>query len=319
MATLIADLDATDADRVHRRLSAIAAGLASTAAAAGEPDSRTRDQMRADVLVDILLGRWHPAGTAAVDTGTSRPPDPGPAGTTPQVQVIVTLATLLGLAEDPAEIPGMGPVPAAVARELAADGRWQAWIADAAGSITATGRANYVPDAALARLVRAREPRCRFPGCHQPATHCDLDHAIPWPRGATTPENLGPLCRRHHSLKTHTPWFLEPDHASPQACSPDPESRNDLRRSSPSAEPSPQSRNGPGHVTELSPGPGHPSDVARPCPDPGPRPGPDASPGPSRGWRWRTPAGFVVNDGPQPPLQHLTPTDPRVTSQRRRC
>ncbi len=31
----------------------------------------------------------------------------------------------------------------------------------------------------------------------------DLDHCVPWPRGATTCENLCCLCRRHHRLKTH--------------------------------------------------------------------------------------------------------------------
>ncbi len=47
MATLVADLDATDAHRIHRRLSAIATGLADPG------DGRTRDQVRADVLVDV--------------------------------------------------------------------------------------------------------------------------------------------------------------------------------------------------------------------------------------------------------------------------
>jgi hypothetical protein len=43
---------------------------------------------------------------------------------------------------------------------------------------------------------------------------CDLDHTVPWPRGRTTPDNLGPLCRRHHNLKTHHGWRLvnDPQH-----------------------------------------------------------------------------------------------------------
>ena len=120
------------------------------------------------------------------------------------------MQTILGLADHPAQVPGLGPIPADVARELAADGRWRAWVTDAAGAVTATGSAGYVPSAGLARLVRAREPRCRFPGCRQPSTRCDLDHTIPWPRGSTEAANLGPLCRRHHVLKTHAGWDLDP-------------------------------------------------------------------------------------------------------------
>ena len=128
--------------------------------------------------------------------------------------------------------------------------------ADATGAVTATGSRGYVPSAALARLIRAREPRCRFPGCHQPATRCDLDHAVPWPHGLTTVDNLGPLCRRHHNLKTHTPWVLDP----------------------------------------APPPPANPAGTTSG--------GPTAAPG----WRWRTPAGLTIADGPEPPLeQHRAP------------
>ena len=48
-------------------------------------------------------------------------------------------------------------------------------------------------------------------GCRRPADACDLDHAKPWPEGATTMENLGPLCRRHHVMKTHYGWELVPE------------------------------------------------------------------------------------------------------------
>jgi hypothetical protein len=128
--------------------------------------------------------------------------------------VIVPLEVLMRLSDDPAEVPGVGPITAELARELAADGTWRAWVTDAAGTIVATGARAYVPTEAIARLVRAREPHCRFPGCRRPANRCDLDHAIPWPRGSTTPDNLGPLCRRHHNLKTHGGWQLLPEASS---------------------------------------------------------------------------------------------------------
>jgi hypothetical protein len=244
MATLIADLAATDAHRIHRRLSAIAAGLADPA------DTRTRDQVRADVLVDILLGG---------DTSPS-------AGTRPEISVVMSLDDVLGVTDQPAHIPGHGLIPADLARSLAADATWRAWITDATGAVVATGVSGYAPSAAIARLVRAREPECRMPGCRQPANRCDLDHAVAYPAGPTSPTNLGPLCRRHHVLKTHMGWALEPRPAGAVV-------------SDVSFEPAPRT--------------GAPPGVDPPGVDP---PGPVA-------WRWRTPAGFSVWDHPDPPLE----------------
>ena len=47
-----------------------------------------------------------------------------------------------------------------------------------------------------------------MPGCTRPAEECDLDHAVPWPDGPTSAANLGPLCRRHHILRTHYGYDL---------------------------------------------------------------------------------------------------------------
>ena len=217
MASLVADLAEVDAHRIHWRLTAIAAGLQADGADDGPPEPRTRDQVRADVLVDLLLGgpTVQPGAPGRAGDTSSLPaqedgPHGGSAPPRPDIQVVVSLETLLGLAEQPAHVPGLGPIPAEVARELAAEGRWRALVSDASGAITAVGSHTYTPGAAVARLVRAREPHCRFPGCRQPAVRCDLDHTVPWPRGATTPQNLGPLCRRHHRLKTDGGWALEP-------------------------------------------------------------------------------------------------------------
>ncbi len=265
MATLLADIDETDAHRIHRRISAIAKGLADPA------DPRTRDQVRADVLVDLLLGGPEadqfrncdpPCDSEAPDSPDGHDTHARRATSTPmprtEVKVVVSLATLLGLAEDPAVLPGVGPITADVARTLAADGRWTAWITDAAGAVAATGSRGYVPSEPLARLVCAREPQCRMPGCRQPAERCDLDHTVPWPAGLTEAANLGPLCRRHHVMKTHAGWELLPELplAPPAADQPW------------TATPSPET-----------------TAQDQPC-----------APSPAPGWRWRTPAGFTVRD-----------------------
>ncbi|MFM7775475.1 MAG: DUF222 domain-containing protein, partial [Actinomycetota bacterium] len=44
------------------------------------------------------------------------------------INVTVDLPTLLGLAENPAELEGHGPIPASIARKLAADGKWRTFV-----------------------------------------------------------------------------------------------------------------------------------------------------------------------------------------------
>ena len=60
-----------------------------------------------------------------------------------------------------------------------------------------------VPDR-LADQTAERDLTCVFPWCTRPADDCDIDHAIPYAEGGpTASDNLAPLCRRHHRLKTH--------------------------------------------------------------------------------------------------------------------
>ena len=75
----------------------------------------------------------------------------------------------------------------------------------------------YAPTDRLREQAVLTNPECVFPWCTQPSRGCDLDHLEPWapdPNGGqTTTENLAPLCRHHHRLKTHTAWTyrrLEP-------------------------------------------------------------------------------------------------------------
>jgi hypothetical protein len=87
------------------------------------------DELRARAYMDLLLGTdSRPGQDATAGTGESRdstvPAGTVPAGTVPAgfagtVNLIVPAATLLGLAERPGEIPGIGPVDPALARDLA--------------------------------------------------------------------------------------------------------------------------------------------------------------------------------------------------------
>lgn len=218
-------LPEVEALRIYRRLSARAHAQA---ADADQTDSRSIDQRRSDLFVETFLTSSPHADTSTSSSagsvpelgsgpGTGLRPGSGAAsgassGGAVEVCVVASVETLLGLCDTPGYVPGLGPVSADTARELAADGTWRAWLTDAAGIVTAVGTAGYRPSAGLARMITAREPTCRFPGCTVPAALCDLDHAVPWPAPpGTTPENLGPLCRRHHRLKTHLGHQLATD------------------------------------------------------------------------------------------------------------
>ena len=70
-----------------------------------------------------------------------------------------------------------------------------------------------VPDR-LREQVILRDQSCVFPWCTRSARKMDADHVIPYAAGGTTSsDNIAPLCRRHHRLKTHSAWsytMLEP-------------------------------------------------------------------------------------------------------------
>jgi hypothetical protein len=181
MATLWAHLPAAAARAIYDTVDAHARHTG------GAGDDRCADERRADAFVDLMLG----AAT-------------GPAA---QVVVNVPVGTLLGLDGAPGELAGYGPIPAAMARELAADATWRRLLTDpVSGAVVEFGRTTYRPPAALADFVRARDRTCRFPSCNRAAQHCDLDHRVPFPEGPTNADNVDVLCRRHHRLKHTNGW-----------------------------------------------------------------------------------------------------------------
>ncbi|MFH5241356.1 HNH endonuclease signature motif containing protein, partial [Antrihabitans spumae] len=70
----------------------------------------------------------------------------------------------------------------------------------------------YRPRAEVAELVRAAYPTCVFPNCTVPSRTCELDHRVPFRHpnpaagGWTIFDNLQPLCKRHHDIKTWQLW-----------------------------------------------------------------------------------------------------------------
>ncbi|WP_217613789.1 DUF222 domain-containing protein [Cellulomonas sp. GbtcB1] len=169
-----------------------------------------------------------PTGTAAPTVATTAPvrapsavaPAPAHRGCTrcsgrpgAEVRITIPASTLLGLDDQPAHLDGHGPIDAVQARALAIGGVWQRVVTDpVTDRVLDVGRERYRPPAALADLIRTRDKTCAAPGCRVPACGCELDHTKefhPQPGGdpdatlgRTDADNLGPLCHRHHRLKT---------------------------------------------------------------------------------------------------------------------
>jgi len=166
----------------------------------GPDDERTADQRRADAVVQLALDALHATGSGEL---------PREHGMRPSVQVCVALSTLLGLDEQPGDLDGCGPIPASVARRIAADptGTWRRLVTDETGRLLDYGRSTYRPPKDLADHVIARDRTCRFPTCNRKAGRCEIDHRQPWEQGGATNEaNLDALCSRHHHAKHQAGW-----------------------------------------------------------------------------------------------------------------
>jgi hypothetical protein len=198
------------------------------AASTSADDDRTLDQQRFDALVDICrLASTDAALLAATSGGGSTGQASGGGGTSgstrrrsrrrqrrdrtglePAVFVFADAATWAGLADEPFELEGYGPIPAGVARECFTDASWRAVVTDAVtGAALSVSDTTYRPSARTRRMLLVKDRHCGFPGCSAAVWFCDADHSVPHDRGGCTDaENCGLFCRRHHRLKTFTAW-----------------------------------------------------------------------------------------------------------------
>lgn len=162
-------------------------------------DPRTKSQIMADLLVERLTGQ-----STAEEVGVN-------------VDVVISDETLLAGGTEPATIPGWGPVPAQMARDIIANATDEAlsseavsWIrslyADPAGRLVAmTSRQRFVTGA-LADLLRIRDQGiCRTPWCDAPIRHSD--HVVPVAEGGrTTAEDTQGLCVTCNHTKQAPGW-----------------------------------------------------------------------------------------------------------------
>lgn len=161
-------------------------------AARATGDERSRGQVMADTLATRVTGLSAP-GTAPVE-----------------VTLVMSDAALHG-DEDPAYVPGYGPIPADAAREWLADPEAAVWVRRlftdpvSGGAVEIDERRRSFP-ARLRRLIVARDRYCRTPWCGAPIRH--IDHVEPYSDGGPTNlANGAGLCERCNQAKTAPAWW----------------------------------------------------------------------------------------------------------------
>lgn len=128
------------------------------------------------------------------------------------IRIVIDLPTALGLADNPGDLPGYGPLDPALTRYLAASGDWTRWITDPiTGHLLDDGNRRF-PTARLARYIEARDARCDAPSCSQ-TTRLDIDHT---PTFATTQRTsaatLTRACIRHNRSREKAKWHTPGNH-----------------------------------------------------------------------------------------------------------
>jgi hypothetical protein len=213
MSTVVAILPAADAQVVMNSIEAFILRQEQRAHSQSISQSNVSESLTADGEAKLTIDQKRADALSAIcshflaDISETVTPQRRPI----TVNVTIDLPTLLGLAENPGQLAGYGPIPASVARELASDARWKRFITEPqTGNLLDFGRESYEPPQHLKDFLIARDRTCRFPGCRRSALLSDLDHAESWESGGvTSADNIGALCRRHHRLKTHDGWKIE--------------------------------------------------------------------------------------------------------------
>ena len=213
MSTVVAILPAADAQVVMNSIEAYILRQEQRAHSQSISQSNVSESLTADGEAKLTIDQKRADALSAIcshflaDISETVTPQRRPI----TVNVTIDLPTLLGLAENPGQLAGYGPIPASVARELASDARWKRFITEPqTGNLLDFGRESYEPPQHLKDFLIARDRTCRFPGCRRSALLSDLDHAESWESGGvTSADNIGALCRRHHRLKTHDGWKIE--------------------------------------------------------------------------------------------------------------
>ncbi|HIY23810.1 MAG TPA: HNH endonuclease [Candidatus Brachybacterium merdigallinarum] len=128
-----------------------------------------------------------------------------------RLNVTVPVLSLLGHSEAPATLDGTIPIPADMARRLAAEEStlYRVLTDPVAGRFLPAAPKQYRPGREMEEYLRLVDPLCAAPGCDRSTSSIgendhieEYRHDCPEAGGPTSIENLHRLCWRHHDLKT---------------------------------------------------------------------------------------------------------------------
>ena len=179
------------------------------AAMRAQGDERSRGQIMADTLVERVTGQ---ATAEAVPV---------------EVNLVMTDQALFNTgagADEPANVQGFGPIPAALARRLvvAAEDAVTSWVrrlyaCPTSGELVAMDSRRRLFGGGLSKFLVLRDQICRTPWCDAPIRH--LDHVVPVESGGDTSAANGQgLCEACNHAKQAAGWSSRPSDEGAGIC-----------------------------------------------------------------------------------------------------
>jgi hypothetical protein len=165
------------------------------------------DRRCGDIVEGAVRGRWFESWEAhRVDAliEMATPDVDAPARPASMVHVVVDYDALMRghtVAGELCEIPGFGPIPVTLARQMSEDCILNVLLTKAV-DVMAVAHGSYTIPAHLRTALDVRDPKCIVPGCDY-YRRLQKDHRNGFGRTRVTKlEDLAHLCPYHHYLKT---------------------------------------------------------------------------------------------------------------------
>jgi len=165
------------------------------------------DRRCGDIVEGAIRGRWFESWEShRVDAlvEMALPDGDTPAGPASMVHVVVDYEALMRghtVAGERCEIPGMGPIPVTLARQMAQDCILKVLLTKGV-DVMAVAHGGYTIPAHLRTALDVRDPKCIVPGCDG-RRRLQKDHRNAFGRTQVTKlDDLAHLCPFHHYLKT---------------------------------------------------------------------------------------------------------------------
>jgi hypothetical protein len=165
------------------------------------------DRRCGEIVEGAIRGRWFESWEAhRVDALVEMltPDSDAPAGPASMVHVVVDYEALMRghtVAGERCEIPGIGPIPVTLARQMSEDCILKVLLTKGV-DVAAVAHGGHTIPAHLRTALDVRDPKCIVPGCDA-RRRVQKDHRNAFGRTQVTKlEDLAHLCPFHHYLKT---------------------------------------------------------------------------------------------------------------------